>query len=253
MKKDRNNNTESIYCYRDEETIDLIKGLKHDKDFYKKESSLALRKVLCEKISTEFQDFSAGIIVAVPSTSFWHSRKSFDHLNIFINKILKNDKNKYLKYLPYAIIPRLYKSNQKNLNKIQRFEQSQNAYSLSLSFRDMLKRYIRNQAVKYKKSAMLSKNHLSLRDGSVIHAGNRFLLDQNLIDYNIESSNYRKNNYEEKLKILIIDDLRTTGATLTECSNAVNNFIDKLFDINKIHPDEREKIEIKCLTVAYEP
>jgi predicted amidophosphoribosyltransferase len=122
--------TKSMFCYGNEDIKKMIWSLKTDPRFYKSEDG----KNLIESVRKEIQSDTKTVVVCVPSSSFWQNKKSFDHMHVFMKNCVKN-----MKYIPYAIVPKLNKDLQKGLNKKDRQAQTSGAYELSNYFKYFLK------------------------------------------------------------------------------------------------------------------
>ncbi len=228
----------SIFCYGNEDIKKMIWSLKTDRRFFDSENGKKLMERLWNEIQNNKGEGGVGgvasktIIICAPSSSFWQSRKNFDHMHVSMKACVKNWRsvikpaqvpvstqmptmwpttapilNTEVKYVPYSIIPKLNKSLQKGLNKKDRQKQSSGAYGLSNYFKHFLRYHFFN---KNKRSAIPNWN------------------------------------------ILIIDDVKTTGSTLNECSHIVENYIEGLLDKYGFISQQQTKIIIKCLTIAYE-
>lgn len=231
--KQANNKIKSLFCYGNEDIKKIIWSLKTDQSFFESENGKRLIVRLWDEVQNKecvdtnlvAVDGTGGdltstnlvktIIICVPSSSFWQSKKSFDHMHVFMKACVKNWKSRLKlakaemvpKYIPYSIIPRLNKDLQKGLNKKDREKQSLGAYELSNYFKLFLK-------------------------------------------YNFFNKNKR---YKVKnLRILIIDDVKTTGSTLIECSNTVENYIKGLLNKHGLESLWQINVVVNCLTIAYE-
>ena len=112
--------------------------------------------------------------------------------------------------------PSLHKDSQKNLNKEERQKQTKNAYKLSNYFKYYLKQIIRR-------------------------------VNQNTFNDEIEITNTSTStNNNLSYRLLIIDDVKTTGSTLIECENTIRAYLE---DIPLLDP---QCFSIDCLTIAYE-
>ena len=146
----------SLFCYGDEKNKKMIWKLKTDPKFCVSDDGKNLMKRLSGEISgrdAERWEVSqevawpkvrhAPIIIAPPSSSYWQSKKGFDHMHVFMKKI---SKTYGYKYIPHAIIPKLAKGSQKLLNKKERQDQSCGAYTLSNYFKYFLKTALKAKA-----------------------------------------------------------------------------------------------------------
>ncbi len=163
------NNCIAIYNYRDPTIKNILYKIKNDKDFIKSTGAKSIITQLLNQIQRLYgsvnqediepespngvESVKKTLIINVPSTSYWMSKKSFDHMHILIKQIIKmyktntfniingtkDSKNAFkIIHLSHAIIPRVVKSSQKKLTKEQRIYQSNNAYKLSWSFKKLL-------------------------------------------------------------------------------------------------------------------
>lgn len=243
MKKE--NQIKSLYCYGDEQIRKVIWSIKQNPEFCKEKEGPGIRII---KDVTGWIEREAGVdrgvttidtsdtvdaatytlIVCAPSSSFWQNRKSFDHMHVFMKACAKywGKNNDEFRYIPYAIIPRLNKSSQKGLNKEERQKQTLGAYELSNYFRYFLKVRLSRQ--------------------------------MKVFSAKVEAT-------APALKIVIIDDVKTTGSTLHECANVIENYLEEVLakrntkntlaidEDNNRHEDRAiPKISINCLTIAYE-
>ncbi|MEI6042017.1 MAG: hypothetical protein WCQ00_00395 [bacterium] len=215
--KRENSKIKSIFCYGDADVKKMIWSFKTDKTFYKSQDSLIpLRAVAKELVNENLQN----IIICVPSSSFWHNKKSFDHMHLFIRNLRRFFegicKNKSFtitdkpvcsnfEYIPYSIIPHLNKDLQKGLNKNERSIQTVGAYQLSYYFKFRIK--------------LLLKKITS-------------------------QTNQTDQNKSPILQILIMDDVMTTGSTIKECRRVVYEYLQKI--------EADEVVHVNCLTLAYE-
>lgn len=158
----------SLFSYEDIEIKKIIWSLKKDINFCKSKDGIKIIDII--KRESKNYDY----IISIPSSSYWQNIKGFDHMH----KILRVIPN----YIPYSIVPRLHKKEQKKLNKMDRINHIYKSYRLSFRFRYLIK---------------------------------------------------NKNN----LKILILDDLKTTGLTLHEACSTIQSSV---------------QCTIDCLTIAYE-
>lgn len=231
MKKE--NQIKSLYCYGNEQIRKVIWSIKQNPEFCKEREGPGIRII---KDVTSWIEREAGVvrgvatidtadtatntlIVCAPSSSFWQNRKSFDHMHVFMKACAKywGKNNDEFRYIPYAIIPRLNKSSQKGLNKEERQKQTLGAYELSNYFRYFLKVRL------YRQMKVLSAR--------------------------VEAT-------APALKIVIIDDVKTTGSTLRECANVIENYLEEVLADKNIKGGPNNKpvpdIYINCLTIAYE-
>jgi predicted amidophosphoribosyltransferase len=230
----KNNSIKSLFCYGNTDIKKIIWSLKTKKDFYKSPESLDLMRILHKQIDlgTANKDHQINtILLCAPSSSFWQNKKSYDHMHVFIryftkqvtkfNKLVDFEGNKLkttnkINYIPHAIIPSLHKDSQKNLNKEERQKQTKNAYKLSNYFKYYLKQIIRR-------------------------------VNQNTFNDEIEITNTSTStNNKLSYRLLIIDDVKTTGSTLIECENTIRAYLE---DIPLLDP---QCFSIDCLTIAYE-
>lgn len=142
----------TFFNYREQTIKNIINKIKNDKDFLKLSKSSEAKTLinqLLRQICKIEEDFARSksdssianirlIIVTVPSTSYWMSKKNFDHMHILIKQLIKFSKSK-INYIPFALVPRVSKGSQKRLTKEQRIIISKEAYTLSLFFRKILK------------------------------------------------------------------------------------------------------------------
>ncbi len=124
-EKQQKNEIKSLFSYEEGEIKRIIWALKKNENFYKTEDGVKIIDI----IKRESRNYDA--IISVPSSSYWQSLKKFDHMH----KILRKVPN----YIPYAIVPRLHKSEQKKLNKMERINQIYKSYRLSLRFKYLIK------------------------------------------------------------------------------------------------------------------
>lgn len=123
-KQDKNE-IKSLFCYEDSEIKKIIWSLKKNEGFYKTKDGLKIIEII--KRESKAYD----LIVSIPSSSYWQNFKNFDHMH----KILRKIPN----YIPYSIVPRLHKQEQKKLNKMERINQIYKSYRLSFRFRYLIK------------------------------------------------------------------------------------------------------------------
>ena len=196
MKKE--NIIKSLFCYRDENVKKTIWAMKTDKEHLKSEEGKntlnSFYKFLIEEIRSREKEEADGktifIIVSPPSTSYWQNKKIFDHMNIFLKKLVKDNRgNGFPKiiHIANAIVPNLVKKTQKILSKKDREINSIGAYRLSNYFKYKIK---------------------TLKESSI--------------------------------KVIIIDDISTTGLTLDACSKVIRDMM-------------QEEDKIMCLSICYEP
>jgi predicted amidophosphoribosyltransferase len=124
QEKQEKNEIKSLFPYEDHEIKRIIWSLKKDEGFCNTKDGIRIIGI----IKRESKNFDA--IISVPSSSYWQSLKKFDHMHKILRKIPR--------YIPYAIVPRLHKSEQKSLNKMERINQIYKSYRLSLRFRYLI-------------------------------------------------------------------------------------------------------------------
>lgn len=201
----------TIYNYRDQKIKNILLKIKKDKDFIKSTEAKGvivqlLNQIhrLCNDIIQENTELDSSsntpsntpsiqkaLIINIPSTSYWMSKKSFDHMHILTRQIVKmneinevnannrannsKDFNNVLKiiHLAHAIVPRVVKGSQKKLTKEQRIFQSNNAYKLSWGFKKLLQ--------------------------------------------NIDCH------------IIILDDIHTTGSTIKSCRQTIEDYLNEIY------------------------
>ena len=210
VDKDNISPIHSIYCYKDQETKELVWSLKTETEFFNKNTKA---KELLENIYkyiifiVKKYNIRELNILHPPSRSYWNSTKKFDHMNKLIKNLLRFhiksiklnncDYNLKISHIPHGIVPNVNKSPQKSLNRIERIKQSKDAYTLSYYFKYILKNWTK----------------------------------------------VLTNEDKNRALILIIDDIKTTGVTLTECADTIKKF-------SKLYSRE---VEIVLLAIANEP
>ena len=99
------------------------------------------------------------------------------------------------------------------------------------------------QVFNYISYAIIPRLHKDLQKG----LNKKQRQDQTISSF--ELSGYFKKVLKNKfLEIIIIDDVKTTGATLNECAETIQRYLVK----EKIDEQIDEKMKIRCLTIAYE-